>query len=44
MAPVPSPEGPYKAIKGEDQMKKMFKEIKKKNGKNWDRKIIDGIR
>jgi len=30
MAPIPSSEGPYKAIKGEDQMKKMFEEIKKR--------------
>jgi len=33
MAPVPSPEGPYKAIKGEDQMKKNVQRNKKKEWK-----------
>jgi len=40
MAPVPSPEGPYKAIKGEDQMKKMFKEIKKRMEKTGIERLL----
>ena len=40
MAPIPSSEGPYKAIKGEDQMKKMFEEIKKNNRKKGIERLL----